>query len=237
MIPKIIHYCWFGKKNKPESVLQYIESWKRYLPDYKIKEWNEDNFPINYCKYTEEAYRVKKFAFVSDVCRLYALLTEGGIYLDTDVEVISSFNQFIYNKSFIGMEIFNFLGTAVIGSEGGANWIKNILDTYKNEYFILRKGKLNTTPNVQRITKYINENCPLQDKPIVYPIDFFCAKDWKLNKLLVTENTICIHHYDGSWNKKESHSVFSKLNHKLKTIFYYLKYYFRSELQNNNNSI
>ena len=104
MIPKIIHYCWFGRSDKPNSFYEYLESWKKYLPDYEIKEWNEDNFDISSCKYVEQAYNAKKYAFVSDYVRVYVLELEGGIYFDTDVEVRKPFDVLLNNHFFIGYE-------------------------------------------------------------------------------------------------------------------------------------
>lgn len=104
MIPKIIHYCWFGRKEKPQQVVRFIEGWKQKLPNYTIKEWNEDNFDVNSCDFTREAYIHKKYAFVSDVARLYALFVEGGIYMDTDVEVIKSFDDLLHESFLIGYE-------------------------------------------------------------------------------------------------------------------------------------
>ena len=97
MIPKVIHYCWFGRGPKGDLANKCIESWKRFLPDYEIKEWNEDNFDVNMYQYTKEALENKKYAFVTDVVRLYALYTEGGVYMDTDVEVLKSFNPFLHH--------------------------------------------------------------------------------------------------------------------------------------------
>ena len=104
MIPKIIHYCWFGKNPKPSDVLEYIETWRKFLPDYEIKEWNESNFDIHCNRFVYEAYHIKKFAFVSDFCRLLALYNDGGIYLDTDVEMKKPFDKFLKHKAFVGYE-------------------------------------------------------------------------------------------------------------------------------------
>ena len=100
MIPKIIHYCWFGGNPLPADARRCIESWKKYLPDYKIKEWNENNFDINSNQYVREAYEKRKFAFVTDYVRLYALVNEGGVYMDTDVEVIKSYDPFLHHTAF-----------------------------------------------------------------------------------------------------------------------------------------
>ena len=105
MIPKIIHYCWFGRKPKPQKVLEYIETWKKFFPDFEMKEWNEDNFDVNMMPYTKEAYYAKKYAFVSDVARLYALVHEGGIYFDTDIRVVKRFSDELLNShGFLGFE-------------------------------------------------------------------------------------------------------------------------------------
>lgn len=199
MIPKIIHYCWFGGKVKPESVLKCIESWKIHLPDYEIKEWNEANFPIGDWRYAKEAYLLKKYAFVSDVCRLYALDKEGGIYLDTDVEVLKSFDPFLKHDSFIGEEVSNYIGTAVIGASKECPWIKELLSQYRNRHFIQLNGQIDVTTNVIVTTDYLRNINVSESKPEIYPIEYFCANDWTAKKLCVTVKTICIHHYDGSW--------------------------------------
>lgn len=128
MIPKIIHYCWFGRKEKPLSVLKYIETWKRHFPDYDIKEWNENNFDVYQLSFTKEAYFAKKYAFVSDVCRLYALYTEGGIYFDTDIIALKRFPEDILShKAFAGFEHEIYIGTGIIGSEKNNVIIKQLL--------------------------------------------------------------------------------------------------------------
>lgn len=130
MIQKKIHYVWFGKGEKDDRTKLCIESWKKYLPDYEIKEWNEDNFPMNINDFFIQAYKNKKWAFASDVARLYALYTEGGIYMDTDVEIYKPLDEFLNNKAFIGFEDTHYLSTATIGAEKGNPIIKTILDYY-----------------------------------------------------------------------------------------------------------
>ena len=136
MIPKVIHYVWVGKGEKNERIKHCIESWRKYLPDYEIKEWNEDNFDINYNEFTKKAYELGKYAYVSDVIRLYALYTEGGIYMDTDVEVYKSLDEFLNNKGFIGFEDIHYLSTGTIGAVKGNPVIKLILDYYNCRDFI-----------------------------------------------------------------------------------------------------
>lgn len=130
MIPKKIHYIWFGKGEKNERVKHCIESWKKYLPDYEIIEWNEENFDVNYNNFTKSAYENKKWAYVSDVARLKILYDEGGIYMDTDVEVYKPLDEFLNNEGFIGFEDVNYLSTGTIGSVKGNPIIKLILDYY-----------------------------------------------------------------------------------------------------------
>ena len=107
MIPKVIHYCWFGRNPLPKSALKCIDSWRKFFPDYEIKEWNEDNFDVNIIKYTQDAYNAKKYAFVSDYARIWILYNYGGVYFDTDVEVISPMTDIIEKGPFMGFEINN----------------------------------------------------------------------------------------------------------------------------------
>ena len=136
MIPKKIHYIWFGRGPKNERVLHCIESWKRMLPDYEIVEWNEDNFDINYNEFTKKAYEEKKWAFVSDVARLWVLYNEGGIYMDTDVEVYQSLDPFLNEEGFTGFEDVHYPVTATLGAEKGNPVIKMMLDYYDCVDFI-----------------------------------------------------------------------------------------------------
>lgn len=207
MIPKIIHYCWFGGNEKPKSVLKMLESWRKFCPDYVIKEWNESNFDINYNQYTKEAYQCGKWAFVSDVARLYALHTDGGIYLDTDVEVLKSFDYLLHNNLFFGFEGTEWIGTNIIGAEKENDVIGVFLDKYNCLNFINKNNTQNTTTNVERLTallreKYnivINGNEQVTDKLHLYPTDYFCPYDYINGKLNITNNSYSIHWYSQSW--------------------------------------
>lgn len=210
MIPRIIHYCWFGKQDKSSLSERCIQSWHKILPDYKIYEWNEDNFPIKRApKFVREAYRVGKYAFVADYVRLYALSLYGGIYLDTDVEVIKSFDSFLSLPSFIGYEDNRekrCIQTGVIGSIKDNYIIKEWLNYYYENNFILPRGEYNTVSNVEIITKdlcsrglVLNGQCAVVENMMhVFPIDYFCPKDPD-GHITITENTVCIHYYSGSW--------------------------------------
>lgn len=216
MIPKIIHYCWFGKKEKPESVRFCINTWKKHLPDYQIIEWNENNFKYKHLKFTREAYAMKKYAFVCDVCRLYALYNYGGIYLDTDVEVVKSFNDFLNESSFVGKEAKDLVSTGVIGTHAKEEWVYQFLKLYENRSFITHDGGMNLQPNTELLTKLLKE-LPTKISPTIYPIDFFSAKDWETGLVEITNNTITIHHYNASWKKyRIPIDVFEK---KVTTIF------------------
>ncbi len=159
MIPKIIHYCWFGGKEKPADVKQLIAQWHTLHPDYEIREWNESNFDVNQYAYTREAYATQNYAHVSDVARLYALYLHGGIYLDTDVEVVGSFDAFLRHRSFCCAE-HKWLGTGVLGAQAQAYWVKLFLDYYASHHFITRWGHEKRTPNTKLFTLKIWPQIP-----------------------------------------------------------------------------
>ena len=135
-IPKVINYCWFGRGELPDDTKRYIETWKKNCPDYKIIEWNEDNFDIHSNTYVEEAYIAKKYAFVTDYVRLYVLYNNGGIYMDTDVEILKPIDRFLNEKAFSSFENNNTLSTGIMGAEKGNLWIKDLMDEYNYIHFI-----------------------------------------------------------------------------------------------------
>lgn len=201
MIPKIIHYCWFGRGEKDDMTKAYIAQWKNILTDYEFIEWNEDNFDVNYCSFTKEAYIFKNYAFVSDVCRLKALYEMGGIYLDTDVEVLKPFDEYLSKGSFCSYE-GKWIGTAAIGTEPRQEWVKAFLDYYTKRHFLNAWGHPVRMPNTKILTIFVLPNMTDGRKPNVYPTDYFCAKDWKTNTVKKTENTVCVHHYACTWKRK-----------------------------------
>lgn len=215
MIPKKIHYCWFGRGKKPDIALKCIESWKKHLPEYEIKEWNENNFDLSRFSYTQEAYDARKFAFVTDVVRLYALYTEGGIYMDTDVEVLGSLDKFLNHIAFSGFEDETHVPTGIMASEKGGKWVYDNMNYYLNRHFIKEDGSFDITTNVTSITNYmlekgLNPNNTFQDFPdliTLYPKDVFCPKSYSNGKIYLTENTVTIHHFAGSWLSTKQKTV------------------------------
>ena len=223
MIPKIIHYCWFGRGEKPAQALMCIESWKKYLPDYELKEWNEDNFDICQNQYVKEAYENRKFAFVTDYVRLYAIYTEGGVYMDTDVEVLGSYDQFLHHHAFSGFETDGNVPTGMMAAEKGSVWAKELLDQYADRMFVQPDGSFDMTTNTIVITNYmvgkgLVQNNTYQDFPglcTMYPADYFCPKDHRTGKIRCTKNTVCIHHFAGSWTE---HTWYGDLRHNSKVF-------------------
>ena len=208
MIPKLIHYCWFGRGQMPSLALKCIDSWKKYLPDYELKLWNEDNFDINLVFYVKEAYEFRKFAFVTDYVRLYALYHEGGIYMDTDVEVLKPLDDLLGLPAFSGYESnkFSSFPTGLMASAKGGIWVKEQLNYYTGIHFIKPDGLPDLTTNTQTISRIMTENgFELNGQYQVYkedmhcfPKDYFCPKT-STGVLKLTKNSYCIHHFAGSW--------------------------------------
>lgn len=207
MIPKVIHYCWFGGKPKPEAVEKYIETWKNTNPDYEIKEWNESNFDVNILPFTREAYLAKKYAFVADVARIYALIQDGGIYLDTDVEVTKSFDSFLMHNSFLGKETPFICGSAVIGAVKGCQWLKEYFqETYTpKRHFIQKDGKIITPTNTIEITNFLSRKFPDDCGLTIYDVDVLCGILYFNNgEKYQSERTAAIHHFSSTWMKRQS---------------------------------
>lgn len=218
-IPKIIHYVWVGGKPKPKIVNKCIESWKKKLPSYEIKEWNESNFDINSVKYVKEAYEAKKYAFVSDYIRLYALYHYGGIYFDTDIEVLK--NEKILEKYFSKSNIFSFesdksIMTGMMAAEKNSKIIKEFMEIYSNLVFKDLNGNIDITPNTRRLTNLLlkkdlklNESTQESDKYnyIVYESGIFSSYDMYNNSYQITDKSISVHHFSGSWLSKRKKAI------------------------------
>lgn len=217
MIPQIIHYCWFGGNPLPNSVKKCITSWKKFFPEYDIKEWNESNFDVNMMPFSREAYLAKKYAFVSDVARFYILYHEGGLYFDTDVEIVASFDDILAQGAFMGVEVLcnGVDGPAVnpglgLGAEKGNPVLKSILEHYQTRHFCDEDGVQLPGTVVAHTTEVlkkeygllpINEIQKLGDITI-YPIDFFNPFDDATGVLRTTKNTRSIHWYSKTWIEK-----------------------------------
>lgn len=210
MIPKTIHYCWFGGNPLPELAQKCIASWKTHCPDYDIIEWNESNFDINCCNYVHEAYKWQKWAFVSDVARLYALVTQGGIYMDTDVEVIKCLDSILCYEAVSGFESDTSIPTGLMACQKGHPLFVELLHEYDGIHFIKEDKTYDMTTNVTRITniclKYglkLNNTLQTVNGFTLFPKDYFCPKDCETGNLTITDNTYTIHHFDGSWLSAE----------------------------------
>lgn len=207
MIPKTIHYCWFGGSPMPELSQKCIESWKKYCPDYEIKCWDETSIDLSSVDYMREAYEEKAWGFVSDVARLQILYDNGGIYLDTDVEMIKSFDELLCNAAFAGLEDDKYVALGLgVGAEKGNPVVKAMLDDYLDRHFKLPDGTFDRTPcpkiQTDLLTKLgFNSNSGIQciNGMTIYPSEYFCPKSFKTGKVNITDNTYSIHHYDGSW--------------------------------------
>lgn len=215
-IPKLIHYCWFGGNPLPDDAKKCINSWKKFCPDYKIIEWNENNFDINCCDYIQQAYKEKKWAFVSDYARFWILYNYGGLYFDTDVELIKPIDDILEKGSFMGTEkqystdkkkiITNVnpgLGLAVYQNH---KFLKQMLDIYNTKSFIKNKNEIDYTTIVELTTDKLIKEGFKKDNTLqkisdiyIYPIEFFCPLDYYTGELNITEQTKSIHHYTATW--------------------------------------
>lgn len=220
MIPKRIHYCWFGRGKMPEMARKCIASWKKYLPEYEIKEWNEDNFDLDRYPYVREAYDNRKFAFVTDVVRLYALYHEGGIYMDTDVEVLKPLDVLLQYDAVSGFESATRILTGLMACREGLPIFKKLLSEYDGLHFVKSDGSMDLTTNVTRITNTLlkygfvpNNQLQTVNGFTLLPQDWLCPKDYETKVVNITPNTLCIHHFDGSWVPRRK-----KVKMRIKTI-------------------
>ena len=199
MIPKKIHYVWVGGKEKPRDIKICIDSWKKHLKDYEIIEWNEDNFDIDSHPFTKSAYKAKKWAYVSDYIRMYAIYKEGGIYLDTDNLVLEPLDKFLDNKAFVGFENKDYPYTAAFGSEKGHPFIKKVLDYYEGREFEFDTNDQLKAVNTKIVSDILikdykckknNKEQVLKDGIHVYPDYILCNPS--------SESSV-IHIFTGTW--------------------------------------
>ena len=232
MIPKKIHYCWFGRGPKDKLFEKCYKSWQKYFPDWEIIEWNEDNFDVDFCEYTKRAYELGKYAFVSDVARLKAVYDEGGIYFDTDVEVIKLFSKDILKKGYFAEEEDGLINTGLgFAAKEGDKAVKMLLNSYKN----LKSLETTLVPLMKKrnlddlIEKFHSADkddiyaipCPLLNSAAlmakgydikdgaclenvpVYGPEYFCGYDLKNHHYMITDKTFSVHHYAASWQTKK----------------------------------
>lgn len=232
MIPKKIHYCWFGRNPLPESAQKCIASWRKFLPDYEIIEWNEDNFDVNCIPYTKEAYEAKKYAFVSDYARFKILYEHGGLYFDTDVEVIKPMDDIVAVGPYMGFELdpcsqrpYGAVNPGLgMGTMPGMEIYESILDYYSQLHFILPDGSHNITDAVVNITTRelikvgLNKVGGIQfvDGIYIYPSEYFNPFDDILGRLMKTVNTYTIHWYSKTWlNVSPFRLYVSRMSHRV----------------------
>ena len=215
MIPKKIHYCWFGGNELDDISKKCIESWRKFCPEYEIVEWNESNFPYDKNSFTKDAYECKKWAFVSDYARLYIIYNNGGIYLDTDVELIKSLDDLLEEKCFLGVEkgsgcVATGLG---FGAEKNNSIIKELLDEYENVKFDADNTynflcpELNTNPLYKYDFEIGSERVLKLDNCTIYPSEYFCPVNYKSLECDITDNTYSIHHYAASWQTEKKREL------------------------------
>ena len=210
-IPKIIHYCWFGGNPLPELAQKCIESWKKYCPDYEIKRWDETNFDINCCDYVREAYQAKMWAFVSDYARFKILFENGGVYFDTDVELLKPIDDIVKKGAFMGLEeasVISVNSGLGLGANIGLSIFQEILDNYHHSHFEMDEHGIYETV-VTRVTKIILKHGGIYPDKItnvagitIYPPEYFCPFNFCTGEMKLTDNSYSIHHYMATWTNK-----------------------------------
>ncbi|MEG2789543.1 MAG: glycosyltransferase [Romboutsia sp.] len=239
-IPKIIHYCWFGNGELDKLALKCIDSWNEKLPGYQIKLWNESNFDINSNQFVKEAYDNKKWAFVSDYVRLWAVYHEGGIYMDTDVEVIRTFDDLLDHNVFLGFENKYTVSIGTFGAIKNSEWIGGLLKEYEGKSFYNNDDYKYLAPNTKLLTVYskmsglkLDGKMQILDNSIfIYPKDYFIAKSYISDELEVTDKTYCIHHYSASWIKNKN-SMKSRIKKYIVRIIGENLYFYITSKKNN----
>ena len=210
-IPKIIHYCWFGGKPKPPMAQTCTSSWKKFCPDYEILEWNEDNFDVSAAPaYVQQAYEAKRWAFVTDYVRLKALTEMGGVYMDTDVEVVKPLDPYLKHHAFAGFERVNAVQTGLLACEKEFPLFREFLKHYDTASFLKEDGSVDITTNVEVLTDLClryglvcNDKFQEVEGLAIYPREVFCPVDFETEKLHRTRKTVTIHWFAGSWHTEE----------------------------------
>ena len=221
MIPKTIHYCWFGGNPKPKLTQKCINSWEKYCPDYTIIEWNEDNYNLDEAPlYVRQAYEQKKWAFVTDYVRLQVVYENGGIYFDTDVELVKCPDALLNKSAYFGFEGVDYINTGLgFGAEKGSQILLELMQDYADIPFVLKDGRFDLTPCTYRNTEIFarrgmridGTQQVLEGNIAVLPAEYLCPVDNATRILNRTENTISIHHFDASWQSAKERRAHDKL--------------------------
>ena len=204
MIPKIIHYCWFGKNEMPEKDKKNIENWKQICPDYEIVFWNEDNYDVTKVPYMKEAYEAGKLGFVPDYVRTEIIYKYGGFYFDTDVELLKPLDDLLDNQCIVGFEHINSVNNGQgFAAEPNNDILRELLEFYNSIHFINPEGTLNMVSSPVYLTKLLvkhglvlNNKEQMVQNIHVFPTDFFCPKNYITGEITVTDNTYSIHHFN-----------------------------------------
>ena len=211
MIPKIIHYCWFGGREKPALAQACLRSWKRFAPDFELKEWNESNFDLSSAPaYVRQAMDARRWAFVTDYVRLVALTRYGGVYMDTDVELKKPLTQYLHHQAFAGFEAIDRVQTGLLACEPGFQLFEEFLHHYDTAVFLREDGSTDLTTNVEILTRLcverglrLDNSRQCVDGLTVYPKEIFCPVEYETGKLKKSRKTVCIHWFSASWHTQQ----------------------------------
>lgn len=218
MIPKIIHYCWFGKGEMPPIMHKCIKSWKKRCPDWEIICWDEESFDVDSTVWTKQAYEAKKFAFVADYVRIKAIAEYGGVYLDADQELIKTLDYFLQHKAFLGFLDKSLISAGVMGAEPGHPIIKQMLHYYDNRSFYTPEGGFDTRPNTDWMTDILLEKGLKLDDSfqeleniVIYPRTYFCPTSCISPENAKSRNTVSIHHWAMTWRSEKAKKDFARV--------------------------
>lgn len=245
MIPKIIHYCWLSGDPIPADLQHCIDSWKKYLPDYRFVLWDLNRFDINQSLWVKQAFEAKKYAFAADYIRLYAIYNYGGIYMDMDVEVVKPFGKLLESGYFFGFETKKGIEAGIFGAEAFNPYIKQCLDYYKDRTFSLKKGKYDMRPLPLIMYDTLTKNYDVKNRTeisisfenneiFVFPPDYLTAKSYDTGVVTITTNTYTIHHFAGSWVSwsDKLYQIIYRFIYSIEPLFWLYKKTYRRYKQN-----